>query len=133
MLKHLLGISIFMLTGCVGDVFATTPYDADAGPGGDDGATTSDADASGDRSETLHPDGSDVDADSSGDTSVVALDASDAADASSSLAHCTDGIKDDGESDVDCGGTCGMTCKTGKSCTSATDCISGSCSGSKCL
>ncbi len=41
---------------------------------------------------------------------------------------CLDGLKDGGESDVDCGGGCGA-CANGKSCKLASDCLSGVCSG----
>jgi len=49
--------------------------------------------------------------------------------------HCTDGVKDAGESDVDCGGSCGPTCKDSspqQACTVAGDCVSGVCTGSLC-
>jgi len=47
-------------------------------------------------------------------------------------AHCADGLKDSDETDVDCGGSCGATCKdTGPQqvCKVAGDCISGVCNG----
>jgi hypothetical protein len=43
-------------------------------------------------------------------------------------ASCSDGIKDNGESDVDCGGASCPTCADGKSCTAGTDCADGVCS-----
>jgi hypothetical protein len=46
--------------------------------------------------------------------------------------HCNDGVKDADETDTDCGGSCGATCKdTGpqQKCKVAGDCISGVCSG----
>ena len=42
------------------------------------------------------------------------------------LATCTDGIKNQGESDVDCGGSC-EPCTAGKACSISTDCKTGSC------
>lgn len=44
---------------------------------------------------------------------------------------CTDGIKNENESDIDCGGEC-STCADGKACVSAANCQSGVCSGSRC-
>jgi hypothetical protein len=41
--------------------------------------------------------------------------------------HCADGILDDGETDVDCGGTCGATCNTSAKCTVGGDCVSKVC------
>jgi len=37
--------------------------------------------------------------------------------------HCFDGIKDGGETDVDCGDTCAQGCATGQACASCCDCI----------
>lgn len=52
---------------------------------------------------------------------------------------CTDGIKNQGESDVDCGGyACGvllkpaLKCAVGKACVGASDCASGVCTGGIC-
>ncbi|MCA9520673.1 MAG: hypothetical protein KC609_06865 [Myxococcales bacterium] len=46
--------------------------------------------------------------------------------------HCGDGTKNDGETDVDCGGTCGG-CATGRSCDVDADCAAGNkCSGNQC-
>ena len=42
------------------------------------------------------------------------------------VAHCENGVRDQGESDTDCGGTCGG-CTTGDECAAATDCLSGIC------
>jgi hypothetical protein len=41
---------------------------------------------------------------------------------------CTNGVKDPGETDVDCGGTCGR-CDIGKTCTVRNDCKSARCVG----
>jgi hypothetical protein len=46
--------------------------------------------------------------------------------------QCTDGSKDGGETDVDCGGGTCATCGNGKACLSATDCTSGSCANHVC-
>jgi hypothetical protein len=46
--------------------------------------------------------------------------------------HCTDGMKDADETDVDCGGSCPTKCKPAQGCTTGTDCASGSCVGSMC-
>lgn len=43
---------------------------------------------------------------------------------------CVNGIKDTGESDVDCGGAGCLPCANGKLCTDAEDCASKSCNGS---
>jgi hypothetical protein len=40
---------------------------------------------------------------------------------------CIDGRKDDGESDVDCGGSCPTACADGKTCAVARDCVDGVC------
>jgi hypothetical protein len=44
-------------------------------------------------------------------------------------AHCADGVKNDGESDIDCGGTC-APCVTGRACIIDTDCASLVCKAS---
>ncbi|HEY1585426.1 MAG TPA: hypothetical protein VGH63_07025, partial [Polyangia bacterium] len=41
--------------------------------------------------------------------------------------QCHDGTKNGSESDTDCGGTCGNTCKVGQTCKLAADCASGTC------
>jgi cysteine-rich repeat protein len=46
--------------------------------------------------------------------------------------ECADGDKDDGETDVDCGGPCSANCAYGKGCSSGTDCTSGLCLSSLC-
>jgi hypothetical protein len=46
---------------------------------------------------------------------------------------CSDGIKNEGETDVDCGGPNCPPCATGKACESGTDCVSGTCSGGICV
>jgi hypothetical protein len=43
------------------------------------------------------------------------------------VATCTDGVKNEGESDIDCGGTLCPPCAVGKACTHYTDCASGGC------
>jgi hypothetical protein len=45
--------------------------------------------------------------------------------------HCTNGVRDGDESDVDCGGSC-PRCAAGKSCVANTDCQSGSCRAAVC-
>ncbi|MBI3052107.1 hypothetical protein HYY74_06680 [Candidatus Woesearchaeota archaeon] len=48
-------------------------------------------------------------------------------------ASCSDGIKNGGESDTDCGGSCSVKCGLNKACRTATDCESGNCgSAGKC-
>ena len=44
---------------------------------------------------------------------------------------CTNGLKDDGEEGLDCGGVCPTKC-TGDACTSGAECGSGSCTGNAC-
>jgi hypothetical protein len=46
---------------------------------------------------------------------------------------CSDGITNEGETDVDCGGPNCPPCATGKACQSASDCVSGTCSGGICV
>jgi hypothetical protein len=48
--------------------------------------------------------------------------------------NCNDGVKNGGESDVDCGGTgqCPVKCANGKTCTQNTDCTSNSCADGFC-
>src|SRR5690349_18345888 len=41
-------------------------------------------------------------------------------------ASCSDGVKNQDETDVDCGGSC-ATCASGKSCGSNSDCTGGTC------
>ncbi len=49
-------------------------------------------------------------------------------------ASCTDGKKDGGESDVDCGGSTSCArCPLGGACTAGGDCKSGKCAGGKCV
>lgn len=43
-------------------------------------------------------------------------------------AHCTDGRKDEDETDVDCGGSCGP-CAEAQDCKANTDCVSDNCVG----
>ncbi|CAF4406047.1 unnamed protein product, partial [Rotaria sordida] len=45
---------------------------------------------------------------------------------------CSDGILNQGEADVDCGGPCapGKTCEIGQHCNVSTDCTSGTCNSS---
>jgi hypothetical protein len=47
-------------------------------------------------------------------------------------ATCSDGLKNEGESDVDCGGPC-PPCADGKTCGTGTDCASLVCSGGLCI
>jgi hypothetical protein len=47
-------------------------------------------------------------------------------------AACANGVKNTGETDVDCGGTSCVPCDEGKSCSLARDCWSGTCTGGKC-
>ncbi len=46
---------------------------------------------------------------------------------------CTDGVQNDVETDVDCGGGTCPACADGKACSAATDCASGVCGGGICL
>ena len=60
---------------------------------------------------------------------VVPIDAG--ADAEILAPSCTDGVKNDSETDVDCGGTCGG-CSEGKVCTAGRDCANGTCFAGTC-
>src|SRR5207244_3766966 len=45
---------------------------------------------------------------------------------------CSDGIKNEGETDVDCGGIACAPCASGHACATAGDCTSGVCDGMMC-
>ena len=45
-------------------------------------------------------------------------------------ATCGDGVKNEDETDIDCGGSCGATCTTNQACLSAADCVDKVCAGS---
>ena len=49
------------------------------------------------------------------------------------LPTCSDGVKNGGETGIDCGGTTCGKCGTGQGCTSATDCLSGKCTSNLCV
>lgn len=51
----------------------------------------------------------------------------------SAVPSCTDGIQNQDESDVDCGGTCGSTCATGEMCFNGSDCAAGTCESQVCV
>ncbi len=51
---------------------------------------------------------------------------------SCAAAACNDGVKNGGESDLDCGGPCNG-CAVGQSCGASADCLSGACTGGKCV
>lgn len=46
-------------------------------------------------------------------------------------AACNDGVKNGGEADLDCGGTCTAKCAVGKACATGADCATGACGASK--
>ncbi len=50
-----------------------------------------------------------------------------------STASCTDGIKNQDETDIDCGGTKCSKCSNGKACVINSDCSSNQCTGGKCM
>ncbi|HVY45255.1 MAG TPA: hypothetical protein VHB21_05220, partial [Minicystis sp.] len=47
-------------------------------------------------------------------------------------ATCSDGVRNQGETDVDCGGPCPSKCALGRHCSTATDCVAFDCSGGVC-
>jgi hypothetical protein len=47
-------------------------------------------------------------------------------------AHCSDGVQDDGETGVDCGGGVCNACIGGQGCNTGSDCLSGTCNGGTC-
>jgi len=49
------------------------------------------------------------------------------------VASCTDGKKNQDETDVDCGGATCLLCKQGKKCAANTDCATGRCTGGFCV
>jgi len=48
-------------------------------------------------------------------------------------ANCSDGIKNQDETDVDCGGICGANCNDGSSCISCLDCLNNYCENNTCV
>ena len=46
---------------------------------------------------------------------------------------CTNGVQDEGESGIDCGGSCGNTCAEGGTCTSDDDCLGEYCVEGQCI
>lgn len=52
---------------------------------------------------------------------------------SCAAATCSDGVLNQDESSVDCGGVCGATCQQGATCTHASYCLSNICSSSICV
>jgi len=67
-----------------------------------------------------------------GDYAQVTFSALTVGASGTTAATCTDGIKNQGESDVDCGITACSKCVTGKICTVGTNCASGVCTGGLC-
>ncbi len=61
-----------------------------------------------------------------GDTSVYRCDVSSGKCVEISPKHCSDKAKNDDETDVDCGGSCGA-CSEGKTCAKNSDCSTGAC------
>ncbi len=49
------------------------------------------------------------------------------------LPRCINGVKDGGETDIDCGGGTCPRCANGKSCSVDNDCVSGTCSNGVCV
>jgi len=49
------------------------------------------------------------------------------------ISHCSNGVIDGGETDVDCGGSCSQHCALGKVCSAGTDCASNLCAAGKCV
>jgi len=47
--------------------------------------------------------------------------------------NCSDGIKNQDETDVDCGGICGATCNDTKICSNSLDCFNGYCESNVCV
>jgi len=48
------------------------------------------------------------------------------------VATCSNSVKDAGETDTDCGGSCGATCANGKICSQGSDCVSDNCINGLC-
>ena len=67
-----------------------------------------------------------------GDDPVTPISLYDTRDMMVFPASCMDGIQDDGETDLDCGGGGCAPCGDGMSCTDGTDCASGLCTGLRC-
>ncbi len=93
-----------------------------SGPGSTDGETMGDTD-----------DGSDPDADGSGDDADTQTgDPTSATGDTSGEASCSDGILNQDESDVDCGGSC-PPCEVGQSCIDPLDCTTMACADGSCV
>jgi alpha-tubulin suppressor-like RCC1 family protein len=100
------------------------PLDVDVpcGGGGTAPATSSTASAIGGASATTT---------TSATTETTSTTASGSGGAGGATAHCTDGTRDDGETDVDCGGAC-PPCTDGDGCETGADCSSKSCTHGTC-
>ena len=87
-----------------------------------EGSTDSTTDGSGGDGTSSDGQGGDTGGDSGGDAPADVI-----TDAPPDASHCTDGIKDVDETDVDCGGAVCPKCATGLGCLMASDCQSGVC------
>lgn len=65
-------------------------------------------------------------------TSTVASDSSSSSSSGEPAPTCEDGIQNQGESDLDCGGPC-ATCPVGQGCAGNEDCMSLACDGGTCV
>src|SRR5579883_2953069 len=117
---------------------------ADGSVPGTDGAPQPDASAPGDdgaasdapTSDASQPSPDASTSDAAGDAPPPDSGGADASDAASS-GTCNDGIKDNQETDVDCGGpvcdAANRRCQVGRGCATGNDCITHSCDGTVCL
>lgn len=132
--KHLV---LVMFVGAVGCDDSTSDAGTDGGSGSSSAATTSSTDAA-DTSATA--DASSATSDTPGTTTISSgTSSSTSGDDSSSdggstttADACGNGIQDDGEADVDCGGDCDA-CPTGSRCVVPKDCASQTCETGSCL
>lgn len=61
------------------------------------------------------------------------MDAGSGGEDSAMAASCSDGVRNQDETAVDCGGACGPTCEPGDACFNNSDCASGECTGGVCV
>jgi hypothetical protein len=71
--------------------------------------------------------------DTDGETGRDELDTDQGETGSDPGANCSDGVQNDAETDVDCGGPYCNPCGEGQSCAADTDCATGSCVGNVCV
>jgi hypothetical protein len=115
---------------------APIPIDTDGSSSGAQSGTESDSDA-GSESDTdaSDTDSNDTDTDTGSDSNTDSgseTDTDTRGETDSDGDTCANGRLDDGEADIDCGGTCATPCDDGSDCTDPSDCASGVCIDGTC-